>query len=113
MRSALFVSFLLSLAVTGVDAQSTRRPTAPPAGPVSSDTAPHTGLSNDDVIKLVKAGIAEQLIISSIRQAKMASFDTTADGIIRLKASRVSDLVIAVMLDPTAASGQPTHRGRH
>jgi hypothetical protein len=59
-------------------------------------------LNNDSIIKLVKGGLSDDLIISTI-QAKAGTYDTSTDGLIALKAAGVSDKVVAAMLAKDAA----------
>jgi hypothetical protein len=59
---------------------------SPPVKPATA-TAPMT---NQDVIKLVKAKIAEDLIIAKIKQSK-TKFDVSVDGLVALKDAGVSD----------------------
>lgn len=54
-------------------------------------------LNNDSVIKLVKAGLSDDFIISSI-SAKPGAYETSTDGINSLKAAGASDKVIAAVL---------------
>jgi hypothetical protein len=54
-------------------------------------------LNNDSVIKLVKAGLSEDLIVSTIN-ASPGTYDTSADGIIALKTAGVSDKVVAAIV---------------
>jgi hypothetical protein len=56
-------------------------------------------LNNDAVIKLVKAGLSDDLIVSTIN-ASPSAFDSSADGIIALKAAGVSDKVVAAVVAP-------------
>jgi hypothetical protein len=63
-------------------------------------------LTNDSVIGMVKAGLPETVIVAKIR-ASERKFDTTADGLIKLKAAKVPDTVIEAMITggaPAAAS---------
>ena len=60
------------------------------------------GMNNDGVIKLVKAGLSDDLIISTIN-ASTASFDTSADGLIALKGAGVSDKVVAAIVTKATA----------
>lgn len=55
-------------------------------------------LSNEDIIHLVKAGIAENLILAKIKSSN-AKFDTTSNGLITLKSSGVSDSLILAMIE--------------
>ena len=61
-------------------------------------------LSNDAVIKMLKAGSSEDQIISSIN-TQPRSYDISADGIIALKAAGASEKVLtAILQEPAAAS---------
>lgn len=53
-----------------------------------------------DVIKLSKAGLGDDIIIQQLRK-KNQRFDLSTDQLLQLKAASVSDRVIQVMLDPT------------
>ena len=52
-------------------------PAKPPAAPAPA------AMTNQDVIKLVKAKISEDLIIAKIRQSK-TKFDVSVDGLVAL-----------------------------
>ena len=47
-------------------------------------------LNNDSIIKLVKAGLSDDLIVSTI-SASPGTYDTSADGLIALKSAGASD----------------------
>ena len=53
-------------------------------------------LNNDAVIKLTRAGLSDDLIITTIN-ANAGAFDTSTDGLIALKKAKVSDKVVVVM----------------
>ncbi len=59
-------------------------------------------LNNDAVIKLVKAGLSDDLIVSTIN-AQAGTYDTSTDGLIALKAAGVSDKVVATIVGKAAA----------
>jgi hypothetical protein len=59
-------------------------------------------LNNDSIIKLVKAGLSDDLIVSTIN-ASAGTFDTSADGIIALKTAGASDKVVAAVVAKAAA----------
>jgi hypothetical protein len=59
-------------------------------------------LNNDAVIKLVKAGLSDDLIVSTI-SAQPGTYDASPDGLIGLKAEGVSDKVVAAMVAKAAA----------
>lgn len=54
-------------------------------------------LDNAAVIKLIKAGLSPDLIVSTI-QASPGKYDTSADGLIALKEAGASDKVISAMV---------------
>ncbi|MSQ54981.1 MAG: glycine zipper 2TM domain-containing protein [Betaproteobacteria bacterium] len=59
-------------------------------------------MTNDDVVKMVKGGVGDSLILQQIDRSEPA-FDTSVDGVIRLKKSGVSDTVIDRMMNRRAA----------
>lgn len=71
-------------------------------------------LNNDSVIKLVKAGLSDDLIVTTIN-ASPGSYDTSADGLIALKTAGASNKVITAIITrstsattpPAAASNNP------
>jgi len=63
-------------------------------------------LNNDSVIKLVKAGLSDDLIVSTINGSPGA-YDISADGIIALKTAGASEKVIAAVVAKTNAAAQP------
>ena len=68
--------------------------------------AAQQAMNNDSVVKLVKAGLSDDLIVSTIN-ASPGSYDTSADGIIALKTAGASDKVIAAMIAKAAAPATP------
>jgi hypothetical protein len=75
---------------------------------VCTPLAAQQALSNDSVIKLVKSGFSDDLIISTIN-ASPGTFDTSVDGIIALKTAGASDKVVsAILLKGAAISGTAT-----
>jgi hypothetical protein len=64
------------------------------------------GLNNDAVIKLVKAGLSDDLIISTINGSPGA-YNTSVDGIIALKTAGASDKVVAAIVQRTTAPATP------
>jgi len=55
-------------------------------------------LTNDDIVKLVKAKLPESVIIKKISNSSCA-FDTDPDALIKLKQAGVSEAVIDAMVD--------------
>ena len=73
---------------------------APAAAPAAAPPAAPAGptLTNDDVLKLVKAKLPESVIIKKIANSNCA-FDTDPDALIKLKQAGVSEGVINAMVD--------------
>jgi hypothetical protein len=74
-------------------------------------------LNNDAIIKLVKAGLSDDLIVSTI-SASPGTYDTSANGLIALKTAGASDKVVTAIVmkasgvstaatAPAATSGLP------
>src|SRR5690242_10126075 len=55
-------------------------------------------LTNDSVIKLVRAGLSEDLIVQTVN-SQPGTYELGADNIVALKKARVSDKIIAAMLN--------------
>jgi len=74
---------------------------------LSLGLAAQEALTNDSVIKLVKAGLSDDLIVSTIN-ASPGTYDTSADGLIALKTAGVSDKVVsAIVLKASGAASAP------
>jgi hypothetical protein len=76
-------------------------------------------LTNQDVIEMVGLGLSDNLITDKIRVAQLTDFDTTVVGLRALKAAKVSDAVIRVMVnahiffpDIATSPGPLTTRGK-
>ena len=54
-------------------------------------------LNNDSIGKLIKAGLSDDLIVSTVN-ASPGTYDTSADGLIALKKAGASDKVISAIL---------------
>jgi hypothetical protein len=65
---------------------------------MSSAVLAQETISNDDIISLTKAGLANSVIINKIRASK-TSFDMSTDALIKLKQSGVADDVVGAMLE--------------
>ncbi len=72
--------------------------------PLAAAAAPMT---NDDVIKMVKGGLGEATVIQAINAAE-PGFDTSPDGLVKLKQGGVSDAIIQrIIARPGAAAAAP------
>lgn len=58
-------------------------------------------LTNDAVVTMVKAGLADEIVLDKIRTSQ-GQFDLSAQGLVRLKESGVSDAVIKAMMEAPA-----------
>lgn len=65
-------------------------------------------MANKDVIQLVSLGIGDDIVIEKIQTANATDFDTSVDGLKALKAAKVSDAIIRVMLNPHAVTAAPS-----
>src|SRR5262249_29729952 len=74
---------------------------------IMSASYAQTALTNDAVVKMVKAGLAEDFVINMIA-SQPAQFMVTPDALIELKTAGVSDKIIAAMVgkgsQPNAAA---------
>jgi hypothetical protein len=62
----------------------------------AADPVPPGALQNDDILKIVKAGLDDSIIIAKIKTSK-CQFDTAPDTLIALKQSGVSSAVMRAM----------------
>lgn len=63
-------------------------------------------LNNDSIVRMAKAGLSDALIVTTIN-SQPGQYNTSANGIIALKAAGVSDTVIAALLNRSAAAAAP------
>jgi hypothetical protein len=107
------IMMMLFMVVAHAEQQQTSKPNAP-AAPVGRKPATNasSGLTNTDVVKMVAAGLSEQIVIAAIRDANKRNFDMSPDALIALKQAGVTEPIIATMLGgqagaPSARVGQP------
>lgn len=99
----LFV--VLSLIVIGLPASLAQSRTAVNPSPPTAKPKKEI-LTNTSIIELAQLGFGEAIIIEKIRQSE-CDFDTSLNGLKQLKAAKVSDAVIAVMMNPNAKPAPP------
>jgi hypothetical protein len=87
---------LLALLVVGVRSEYAQSPTESVEGPLP-ESGPKA-LTNDTIIKLVKAGLSDDLILQTIA-AQPGHYSTDADSLLKLKEAGVSDKVITGMVN--------------
>ena len=61
-------------------------------------------MTNDEVIKLVKAGLSEAIILQTVDTAAASSFDTRANGLIALKQGGVTAALVGRLVDKKACN---------
>jgi hypothetical protein len=59
-------------------------------------------LTSQDVIDMVALGLSDDVIIQKLRTIESPQFDTSVQGLRKLKSGKVSDAVIQVMINPHA-----------
>jgi hypothetical protein len=81
---------------------------APPTKAPVADVEP--ALTNEDVIKLSRMGLGDDVVISKVRAARRVRFDLGVADLQGLRDAKVSSKIIAVMLDRTspATAANPT-----
>jgi curli biogenesis system outer membrane secretion channel CsgG len=94
---------LASFSFLGVIVLAQTPPAPKPAAAKPAAAKPAAATSQvDSVIQSVKAGLSETLIIRTLQRENKPANLTTAD-LVKLKSAGVSENIIGVMLDPTAA----------
>ena len=96
---------LTSASSSGQSSQSQGSPSQNSTGQLTLDfpsgTRPQTKpMTVDDVIRLSKAGLSDDVIIQQIRNQGQR-FNLSTDQLVQLKSASVSERVIQVMIDPT------------
>jgi len=66
-------------------------------------TSAAAGLEADDLVRMAKAGVGDEVILAQMRAAR-ARFALTADEIVRLKKEGVSDAVLKAMIESAQAA---------
>ena len=97
LRSLPF-ALCISLVSITVVAQPVHTTEAPKAveGPLTASTTP--AMNNDSVLKMVKAGLGDELVIQTIN-TQPGQYVTDADSLVTLKTAGVSDRVITAMIN--------------
>jgi serine/threonine-protein kinase len=76
------------------------------SAPAPTTPSPAPGLTNDQVIEMVKSGLSSGIVISHIKEEK-TNFDLSTAELIRLAKERVPNDVIEVMKNPLAPVPPP------
>lgn len=67
-------------------------------------------LTNNDVVSMAQANLAESLIVEKIKESK-AAFDVSVAGLVNLKKSGVSDEIIRAMMEKSRALREKSAAG--
>ena len=104
MNNLAYSCLVVCLLVTIVPALPTAQPraAAKPAAVIPKKEI----LTNSAIIELAQIGLGEAVITEKIRQSE-CSFDTSISGLKQLKAAKVSDTIIALMMNPNAKAAPP------
>ncbi len=78
-----------------------------PAFPAEQGKGPSKPFTNDDLLKLVKAGFGEETILEAIRTNE-CRFDTSAEALLALKNAGVSEKIIMAVLACGRVPGGPS-----
>ncbi len=99
-RSTALSLLFGALLVAGGSPAAEAQKAAPPATkkPAAPATPANGGLSNADVLALVKAELPDSIIITKIRTAPVEKLDVSADGLIALKGGGASTAIIETVL---------------
>ena len=113
MKRTWFLVLAVVALVSPILAQSSPAAQIKPATPPTRSAQPiAAGMTNQDVVKMVAAGLAEDVIISAVRQAPKRNFNLTSGGLISLKQANVSDAVIRVMQGQSIEAPKPSEELR-
>ena len=72
-----------------------------------AQSPPAQEMTNSDVVKLVSAGLSEQVVLAATAQAPSRKFDLAPAALVELKSKGVPDSVIAAMLSVHAPAVRP------
>jgi hypothetical protein len=96
--SLLFIFFLFSLIAPSLSAQN-------PSG-AAADSPAANRVANGEVLKLLKAGMPESVVLEKIRAAS-SKFDTSTDALIKLKTAGATDAELNAILANGASTAAP------
>lgn len=90
-------------------APAVQKPTPRPATTTSPNAiTANEGMTNADVLQMVTAKLADDIVVNAIEAAPKKAFDLSPTGLVSLKKGGVSDEIIRVMQGkPRAAAAAP------
>lgn len=98
---------LVAVVVSLFGAHLMATPLGRPTGFALQTGTAASGMTNQDVIKMVAAGLAEDVIVTAIRQAPRRALDLTPSGLIDLKLAKVPDAIVRAMQALEEGSAKP------
>jgi hypothetical protein len=69
------------------------------------ESQPHTVLTNTDIVKMQKAGLSEEIVLSKIGTSP-TNFTTNTQDLIQLKEAGVNDNIINAMVQKTGRANR-------
>lgn len=107
-RFATLVALLVILVGASICALAQKPPTSqgqpPQATAQQQVSVGEAALTNEDIVRLSKMGLGDEVAIAKINQAQNVDFKLDTSNLITLKSEGVSKAVIAAMLKRTSAS---------
>lgn len=95
LLAVVVAGFLLG-AVPGFSQQSAIN--SPSDGPLPQAQVAQNSMTNDSVVRMVKAGLGDELIVQTIN-TQPGKYKTDADSLVELKQAGVSDRIITAMVN--------------
>ena len=93
-RMSVLFNLVLVFVLFSVPVQAqTAKPASKPAV-----KAPARVSANDELIKLAKAGMSEEIILAVVTKTDKSAYNTSADALVALKEAGISDKVISAIL---------------
>jgi hypothetical protein len=99
-RMGFALALYAALGLTLISATISLRAQAPTLtdGPLAAPTSQPKAMTNDSVVRMVKAGLSDELIAQTI-STQPGAYTTDADSLVALKQAGVSDRVITAMVN--------------
>jgi hypothetical protein len=96
-----------STAKSGSTASTTKSASSSASAGGASTATKKPPMTNDSVIKMVKAGVDEDNVIATIHDAPSVKFDLSDDGVIQLAQNGVKGKVVTAMRERSKRSAKP------
>jgi hypothetical protein len=94
-------------AICSIVRLANREPSLPaPPLPSAAPRPLDIGLTNDQVVKLVRADLGDDIVIAKIKVAPKVAFDLSTEAMLALKKEKVSGTVIAAMIEKAAGASR-------